>query len=174
MVTSVKSSAGSDEKSDSRRLSTGSSAVLFAASSLRALPRTHPFCTKVSLPSGLTSVIVACRSTLGAEERTQALTAPAPITRVSAGGGSLREGTALAGGLCSHSYSGVAVQRPPSPAAVSPVKSVGGSASASHVNPSAPRVLGGASVSPPSDDRYQALASVPGTGNWSKDASKPG
>ena len=51
------------------------------------LPRTQPFCTKVSLPSGLTSLIVACRSTLGAEERTQALTAPAPITVVSPASG---------------------------------------------------------------------------------------
>ena len=47
---------------------------------MRSLPRTQPFCTKVSLPSGRTSVTVAWRSTLGVEERTQACTAPAPMT----------------------------------------------------------------------------------------------
>ena len=51
-------------------------------SSLRSLARSQPFCTKVSLPSGLTSVSVACRSTFGVEERTQACTAPAPMTVV--------------------------------------------------------------------------------------------
>ena len=65
-----------------RRLRTGSSGVLLAASSLRSLPRSQPLCTKVSLPSGRTSLIVAWRSTFGVEERTQACTAPAPTTVV--------------------------------------------------------------------------------------------
>src|SRR3954471_16084919 len=72
----------SGERSPFRRLSTGSSDVPFFASSLRSLPRSQPPCTNVSLPSGRTSVMVAWRSTFGFDERTQALTAPAPSTTV--------------------------------------------------------------------------------------------
>ena len=67
-----------------RRLGTGSSAVLLRRSSLRALARSQPFCTNVSLPSGRTSETVTWRSTLGAEERIHASSAPAPTTAVSA------------------------------------------------------------------------------------------
>src|SRR3954463_867068 len=96
------------ETSASRRLRTGSSGVLLAASSLRSFARTQPFCTKVSLPSGRTSVIVAWRSTLGVDERTHACTAPAPTTVVLPVRGAVRYDTALPGGLCTHSYGGVA------------------------------------------------------------------
>ena len=84
-----------------RRLRTGSSGVLLAASSLRSLPRSQPPWTKVSLPSGRTSLIVAWRSTFGVEERTQACTAPAPMTVV-VGAQRARSGTtrALPAGLC--------------------------------------------------------------------------
>ena len=82
-MTSTKWLRGIGETSASRRLRTGSSSVLLAASSLRSLARTQPPCTKVSLPSGRTSLIVACRSTFGVDERTQTFTAPAPTTVVS-------------------------------------------------------------------------------------------
>ena len=49
------------------------SGVLFSRSSLRSSPRSQPLWTNVSLPSGRTSVTVACRSTLGFEERTRSL-----------------------------------------------------------------------------------------------------
>ncbi len=62
------------------------------------MARTQPFCTKVSLPSGLTSVIVAWRSTLGFEERTQARTAPAPMTVVLLGSGLVTYDAALPAG----------------------------------------------------------------------------
>ena len=56
---------------------------LFAVvASLRSLARNHPFWTKVSLPSGRTSLTVAWRSTSGVDERTQRCTAPAPTTVV--------------------------------------------------------------------------------------------
>src|ERR671915_2085934 len=98
MVTSTYWSGGIGDTSDSLRLRTGSSSVLLSASSLRLLPRTQPLCTYVSLPSGLTSVTVAWRSTFGADERTQACTAPAPITVVSLLSGLVRCDTALPGG----------------------------------------------------------------------------
>ena len=60
------------------------------------------------------------------------------------------------------------------PAAVSPLKSVRGRASASQVNSSALAVAGGVLLRLPPGERYQALAWVPGTGSPSKDFSKPG
>ena len=51
--------------------------------SLRSLARIQPFWTKVSLPSGRTSLTVAWRSTSGVDDFTQRLTAPPPITVVS-------------------------------------------------------------------------------------------
>ena len=63
--------------------------VLLAASSLRMLVRSQPLCTKVSLPSGRTSEIVAWRSALGAELRIHASTAPAPRIVASLVSGSL-------------------------------------------------------------------------------------
>src|SRR3954452_2339025 len=131
MTTSTQVSGGSGSTSAARRLSTGASGVLFAASSLRSLPRTQPPCTKVSLPSGRTSVIVAWRSTFGLEERTQRSTLPAPITVVLLLSGLVTYDTALPPGGDCQSYCGVAVQRPFSPAPVSPWKSVSGRACAS-------------------------------------------
>ena len=52
--------------------------------SLRSLARIQPFWTKVSLPSGRTSLTVACRSTSGVDDFTQRLTEPPPIAVVSA------------------------------------------------------------------------------------------
>ena len=56
--------------------------MLLFGSSLRSFARTQPPCTKVSLPSGLTSLTVAWRSTFGVEELTHRRTAPAPIAVV--------------------------------------------------------------------------------------------
>ena len=47
--TRTKRSLGSGDTADFLRLKTGSSGVLLRRSSLRSLPRTHPFWTKVSL-----------------------------------------------------------------------------------------------------------------------------
>ena len=47
--------------------------------SLRSLARIQPFWTKVSSPSGRTSLTDAWRSTLGVDDRNHRLTAPAPI-----------------------------------------------------------------------------------------------
>ena len=60
-MTFSNSSEGMSEKSSWRKLWTGSSSVLFASLSARATVRTQPPCTKVSLPSGRTSLIVAWR-----------------------------------------------------------------------------------------------------------------
>src|SRR5437763_1540947 len=122
MVTSTYRFGGSGDTSAARRLSTGSSGVLLAGSSLRSFALTHPFCTNVSLPSGRTSLIVAWRSTFGVEERTHTCTAPAPITVVLAPSRLVKYERALPAGFCVHWYGGVAVHRPPVPPAVSPVK----------------------------------------------------
>src|SRR5215204_2809733 len=99
MVTFTYWSGGIGDTSDSLRLSTGSSRVLLSGSSLRSLPRTQPLCTYVSLPSGLTSVTVAWRSTFGADERTHASTAPAPMAVVLLLRGLVRYETAVPGGF---------------------------------------------------------------------------
>src|SRR3954468_10613160 len=128
MVTFTKRRRGSRATSRRRRLSPASSRVLFRRSSLRSLPRSQPPCTNVSLPSGRTSLMVAWRSTFGFEARTHTFTAPAPSTVVFDFRGGVTYEAALPAGGETHLYGGVAVQRPPSPAAVSPVKSVGGRA----------------------------------------------
>src|SRR6202007_2481477 len=88
------SPAGSVCTSDARNVGIGSRGVgdclnMFSAvvASLRSLPRIHPFWTKVSLPSGRTSLTVAWRSTSGVDDFPQELTAPPPITVVSAPSG---------------------------------------------------------------------------------------
>src|SRR3954447_13602809 len=93
---------GKGETSRALRLRVGASSVLFRRSSLRSLPRTQPPCTNVSLPSGLTSVIVACRSAFGREDRTQTRRAPAPTTVVSALNGLVEYDTALPAGVGTH------------------------------------------------------------------------
>src|SRR6185312_7336924 len=160
--------------SDARRLSTGSSGVLFFASSLRSSARSQPPCTKVSLPSGRTSVIVAWRSTFGVDERTHAFTAPAPITVVLAVSGLVTYDAALPAGGWTQLYGGVAVHNPFVPAAVSPVKSVSGRALAFQVNTSAPACVGGVSASEPPGPMYQERPVVPGIGKLGQDCSKPG
>ena len=86
------------------------------------------------MPSGRISETVTWRSTLGAEALIHACTAPPPTTTVFAASGALTYDSAVPGGFCSHWYWGVAVHSPPGPEPVSPVKSVGGSARAFHVN----------------------------------------
>src|SRR5258706_8828626 len=85
----------------------GSSAVLSRLNmlfefveSLRSLARIQPFCTNVSFPSGRTSLIVACRSTSGVDERTQSSTAPLPTTVVFAASGAETYDTAVPDGFC--------------------------------------------------------------------------
>src|SRR5580700_4441515 len=89
MTTWTNRPAGIGEASAFVKLGIGSSRVLGCLNmlsdpveSLRSLARIHPFWTNVSLPSGRTSLIVASRSTLGVEERTQRSTAPDPTTTV--------------------------------------------------------------------------------------------
>src|SRR3954451_12217305 len=173
MTTSTQVSSGSGSTSAARRLSTGASGVLFAASSLRSLPRSQPPCTKVSLPSGRTSLMVACRSTFGADERSHAFTAPAPTITVSDFSGAVSQATAVPSGSGVHLYGGVAVHRPSVPEAVSPEKSVSGRARASQVNSFAP-LSAGSDASVPPGATYHDRARVPGTGKRRKDFSKPG
>jgi hypothetical protein len=103
MVTSTKRPRGIGETSEARELSTGSSSLLLCGSSSRSLARTQPFCTNVSLPSGRTSVMIACRSTLGVEERTHTCTAPAPMMAVLVRSGAVMYVTAVPAGLGFHS-----------------------------------------------------------------------
>ena len=90
MTTLTNCPAGIGDASAAVKLGIGSSVVLgrlnmlfVSVESLRSLARSQPFCTNVSLPSGRTSLIVACRSTSGVDERTQSETAPVPMTVVS-------------------------------------------------------------------------------------------
>src|SRR5262245_6491798 len=105
-------------------LRTGSSNVLGCASrlllvvsSLRSLARSHPFCTNVSLPSGRTSLTVACRSTSGVEDRSHRWTAPAPMTVVSVVIGADTYDTAVPAGFCSqfHCHADAFAHNPPVP-----------------------------------------------------------
>src|SRR3954447_17263914 len=159
----------SGERSPFRRLRTGSSEVLFFASSFRSLPRSQPPCTNVSLPSGRTSVIVACRSTVGFDARTQTCTAPAPITVAFALSALDTYETALPAGGCSHLYGGVAVQSPFSPPAVSPLKSASGRAFAFHVNELVPAFDGALSARVPFFEKNRERPLVPGIGNFAND-----
>ena len=74
---SAKRFRGIGRTSAARSLGIGSSSVLGCLNrlkgpveSFRSSARIHPFCTKVSLPSGRTSVTDAWRSTFGVDERT--------------------------------------------------------------------------------------------------------
>src|SRR3954447_5363932 len=174
MVTLTKRRRGIRLTSRLRRLRTGSSGVLFLASSLRSFARSQPPCTNVSLPSGLTSLIVTCRSTLRFEARIHARSAPAPITVVLALSGLVRYEALVPGGGLSHLYGGVAVHRPSLPPAVSPLKLVNARACASHVNSSMRLRAGALSASAPPPDRYQVRPVVPGIGKLGNDCSKPG
>src|SRR5215813_10987312 len=70
------------------------------AESFRSLARIQPFWTKVSLPSGRTSLIVACRSTSGVDDFTQRLTEPPPMAVVSVPSGADTYETAEPAGGC--------------------------------------------------------------------------
>src|SRR5262249_58090935 len=85
--------------------------------SLRSLARSQPFCTNVSLPSGRTSLTVACRSTSGVEDFTHRCTAPPPITVVLAASGAETYDTAApAGGWTQfHSHCEALPHSPPPP-----------------------------------------------------------
>src|SRR5256885_8346904 len=97
------------EASAALNVGTGSSAVLgrlkmlFAfVESLRSLARSQPFWTNVSFPSGRTSLIVACRSTSGVDDRTHRETAPLPMTVVFEASGAETYDTAVPDGFCCH------------------------------------------------------------------------
>src|ERR1700747_1544241 len=85
--------------------------------SLRSLARNQPFCTNVSLPSALTSLTVARRSTSGVDDSTHRWTAPAPIAARLPVSGADTYATAEPAGFCSHfhSHSDALPQRPPPP-----------------------------------------------------------
>src|ERR1700719_1801933 len=68
--------------------------------SLRSLARIPPFWTNTSLPSGRTSLIMACRSTSEVEERTHRSTAPEPTTTVSVVSGAETYETAVPAWFC--------------------------------------------------------------------------
>ncbi len=85
--------------------------------SLRSLARIQPFWTKVSLPSGRTSLTVAWRSTSGVDDFTQRLTAPPPITVVSVLSGADTYDAAEPAGGCTqfHSHCDATPHSPPGP-----------------------------------------------------------
>src|SRR5256885_849237 len=112
------------EASAALNVGTGSSAVLGrlkmlfeSVESLRSLARIQPFCTNVSLPSGRTSLIVACRSTSEVEDRTQRWTAPPPMTAVFVTSGAETYERADPGGYCfqRHCHWDAFPQSPPAP-----------------------------------------------------------
>ena len=123
--------------------------------SLRSLARIQPFWTNVSLPSGRTSLTVACRSTSGVEERTHRWTAPPPITVVFVFSGADTYDTAVPAGFCFqfHCHCDALPHRPPEPVLLP--KSVSGSALALEVYWSMPGLAADWSVSVPSGPRYQ-------------------
>jgi hypothetical protein len=103
---------------------TGSSVVLGrlkmlfeSVESLRSLARIQPFWTKVSIPSGRTSLIVACRSTSGVDDLTQRCTAPLPRTVVACVSGAVTYETDVPAGFCFHrqSHCDALPQSPPEP-----------------------------------------------------------
>src|SRR4051812_1125950 len=171
MTAFTKRPDGRRRTSRARRLNTGSSGVDFCASSLRSSARSQPPCTNVSLPSGRTSLTVACRSTFGFDDFTHTFTAPAPSTVTLSFKGAVTYEAALPAGGGSHLYGGVAVQSPPSPPAVSPVKSVGGRAFAFHLNASAPARDGFLSARAPLRPKNHERPFVPGAGNFGNDCS---
>src|SRR4051812_36757109 len=112
------------EASEAVNVGTGSSAVLGrlkmlfeSVESLRSLARIQPFWTKVSLPSGRTSLIVACRSTSAVDDRAQSCTAPPPTTVVFAVSGAETYATAVPAGFCSqlHCHCDALPHKPPPP-----------------------------------------------------------
>src|SRR3712207_2184223 len=147
-----------------RRLSRGSSGLLWRASSLRMSPRSQPPCTNVSLPSGRTSVTVTWRSVRGLVDFTQARTKPWPSTVVSSASGLDRNDAPVPFGGCCPRYGGVAVHRPFSPEPVFPVKFVIGRAFGSHVNALASERFGGFERSESRLEKYHERALVPSTG----------
>src|SRR5215471_5907744 len=117
--------------------------ILFVVvESFRSLARIQPFCTNVSLPSGRTSLIVACRSTSGVDDRTQRLTAPLPTTVVLVVSGADTYDTAVPDGFCCqfHCHCDALPHKPPVPVLLP--KSVGGSACAFELNASLPATVG--------------------------------
>src|SRR6476661_3394867 len=109
MTTLTNCPAGMGDASAAVNVGIGSSVVLSrlnmlfeVVESLRSLARIQPFCTKVSLPSGRTSLIVACRSTSGVDDRTHRFTAPLPITAALAVSGAETNDTAVPDGFCCH------------------------------------------------------------------------
>src|SRR6478609_7421800 len=112
------------EASAAVKVGIGSSAVLGRLNmffefveSLRSLARIQPFWTKVSLPSGPTSLIVAIRSTSGVDDCTQRFTAPLPMTVVFAVSGAETYETAVPDGFCCqfHSHWDALPHSPPVP-----------------------------------------------------------
>ena len=87
------------------------------AESVRSLARIHPFWTNVSIPSGRTSLTVACKSTSGVDDRTHRLTDPAPMTVVFSLNGADTTDTAVPDGFCfqSHCQLEALPQSPPPP-----------------------------------------------------------
>src|SRR5919108_597961 len=85
--------------------------------SLRSLARIQPPCTNVSLPSALTSLIVACRSTSGVDDLTHRWMAPAPTAVVSLVSGAETYDTAEPAWGCVqfHCHCDALPQRPPPP-----------------------------------------------------------
>src|SRR5476649_2190189 len=83
--------------------------------SLRSLARIQPFWTKVSLPSGRTSLTVAWRSTSGVDDCTHRLTEPPPTTVVSLVSGADTYDTAEPAGDCTqfHCHWDAAPHSPP-------------------------------------------------------------
>src|SRR5438876_4342264 len=123
------------------KLGIGSSVVLSrlnmlfeSVESLRSLARIQPFCTNVSFPSGRTSLIVASRSTSGADERTQRFTDPLPITVLLPANGCVTYETAVPDGFCCqfHCHCDALPHNPPVPVLL--LQSVRGSAFASELN----------------------------------------
>src|SRR5436190_14815642 len=107
MTTFTNLPAGIGEASRAVKVGIGSSVVLRCLNSfmvfvdsLRSLARSQPFWTNVSFPSGRTSLIVACRSTSGVDDRTQRLTAPAPTTVALVVSGAETYETAVSDELC--------------------------------------------------------------------------
>src|SRR4051794_14948164 len=160
---------------------TGSSVVLGRLSmllesvdSFRSEARIQPFCTKVSIPSGRTSLTVACRSTSGVDDRTHRCTAPLPTTVVVSVSGSVTKETDVPAGFCCqfHCHCEALPHSPPPPVRVP--KSVRGSALASAVKDFTPLVAAAVALSVPPDPRYQVRAAVPGTGKAEKSLAYPG
>src|SRR5689334_9905670 len=180
MTTFTNLPAGIGAASAAVNVGTGSSAVLGrlnmlfeSVESLRSLARIQPLCTKVSLPSGRTSLIVAWRSTSGVDDRTHRLTEPLPTTVVFAVSGAETYDTAVPAGFgCQfQDHCDALPHNPPVP--VLDPKSVGGSAPAFAVNEFDPAVVGGADASLPAGPKYHVRAVVPGTGSEEKSCENP-